>query len=91
MKRDLSQLTHKHIDAIKHWLKLSIRDEQCPFYHCVPSCMACDGIFPHGVNSICPCHQYSVKYVAKVARQVIKQWESNLPPSPGTGEKLGQR
>jgi hypothetical protein len=87
MKRDFSRLTQKHIDGIKQWLLKSDKNNSCPFYGWYPTCRICHDLFPNGPDRVlCPCDQYSTKYIAKVARQVIKQWESNLSPSPGTGE-----
>ena len=74
MKRNLSVLRKPDIRAIKKWLK-SNRGERlgwCPFGW---KCDRCLAIFPSlpdfGSLTLCPCGRFDIKYVTKVARQIV--------------------
>ena len=81
MKRNLDLITDDVKEAIKEWLALGIDGVRaCPF---TPSrCTVCRAIFPSlplivyfdiSINGICPCDCFSLSYVRKVARQVIRE------------------
>ena len=78
MKRNLSKLTVGDFFQIRYWAYHPDRRLYCPF-ECHPkSCQKCRDIFPKlDVSDACPCDVSSVKYVTKVARQVIKDWEES--------------
>lgn len=86
MKRNLKNLKPKHYEAIKKWLETSEEDHKCPWffihknYECSQIYHLCKDIFPKSKNYrdeilICPCVQFSYKYVRRVAKEVIKNYE----------------
>jgi len=80
MKRDITELTQRHIDGIEWWLDSSFKVQlfQCPFdfenpmNHWVPACQ-CNKIFP-GLKSNCPTSNYEMWYIRKVFRWVLSEW-----------------
>jgi hypothetical protein len=77
MKRDLSKLTGVDIDRIRYWMYHPERKMRCPFEGHLKSYQKCRDIFPKlDTTDACPCDVSSVKYVTKVARQIIKDWEA---------------
>jgi len=81
MKRDISNLTKRDVEGIKAWLKKKKEQKRdfCPFphrwgeYHCCKNCLS---IFPKLKQydlraSVCPCSQFSLGYVIRVARWVV--------------------
>jgi len=85
MKRDLLHLQPWHIEGIQLWLENANKRRVCPFK--IPArindCDRCHEIFPSNprVKYLCPCQLFSLSYVKRVARQVIKQWEAEHDPS----------
>jgi|GEM_PF-4356098 len=68
MKRKLGK---QEKDDIKNWLKLSDPNQHCPHWFCD----VCHAWFPRiampGIIN-CPCHVYSMKYVRKIARSMLR-------------------
>ena len=84
MKRDLRQLTPGYAAKIKVWLESDTPELNCPFVAMKRRQQVCHGIFPklgyrHVSTTLdicplaCPCRVYGLKYVRRIARQVIKE------------------
>ena len=80
MKRDFSIVPPEIKGRITHWLNLenALKGGLCPFSEMTNKCDICNAIFPK-LNKIlqeavtpCPCTKYSLKYVIKMAKEVIK-------------------
>jgi len=79
MKRDLSNLTEAHIKGIRRWLDSHYKWRFCPFHwewekHCER--ITCRAIFPKLPKYLCPCNQYSLSYVTRIAKEIVKEWEA---------------
>ena len=85
MKRDLSVITDEVKELIRKWIDKK-DDRACPFDFDLQLCSICKNIFPklpkytpylyfhrhHDWSFVCPCDAFSVKYVIKVAEEIIK-------------------
>ena len=78
MKRDLSKITEAHIKGIREWLDSGIKPFYCPFRIATPGCAVCKGIFPKfdQFKHYHPCRQYSISYVTRIAKEIVKEWEA---------------
>lgn len=77
MKRDLSRINENNIKNIIRWVNLSSFDNKENICPC-SSCETCRKIFPKLPKSgICPCNAYGVKYITRVAKRIIKEWNDN--------------
>lgn len=77
MKRDLSNVTEDHVWSLKKWVESEDKD-YCPFLGNGLICWddICYQVFPKLIKikmGACPCTKSGVKYVVKVARQIIKE------------------
>lgn len=73
MKRNLSNVTGDHIRRLKKWVEAKDKDN-CPFLDNGLTCEEdiCYQVFPGLVKEgDCPCDKSGVKYVTRVARQII--------------------
>jgi len=76
-KRNLSNLTEEDLEGIHKWTRTNkkFKKAYCPFRI---QCQKCLDLFPGlgwhlpGIN-ICPCQQYSIPYITKVAEQILKE------------------
>jgi len=78
MKRNFSNLTKTDIWNVKRWLKDPRGDSTCPFIVC-PN--RCNEIFPtlHKelfLSDPCPCTKFGIRYVVKVAREIVRRSEA---------------
>lgn len=78
MKRDIGVLNEYRMQGIKEWLELDsqLSRQRCPFIMGL-SCnrTTCQPLFPFKDKPKCPCECYDIKYVRRVAKQLIKAWE----------------
>jgi len=85
MKRNLDNLTAGNIKGIKEWLDKVDPETFCPFVDRSDDysnyCSKCHDLLPSLDEGICPCEVYSLSYLRRVARKVIKQWEAAHGPS----------
>lgn len=72
MKRDLSVITPGVRKKIEKWLWTDLLGD-CPFPASFkyPDCNICETVFPTSYR--CPCLQFNVNYVKRVAREVLKK------------------
>ena len=64
----------EYLVAFKGSVNMRSRDRVCPFHYAasVDCKEICPVIFPRLIIGRCPCHQYKLSYVQKVARKFIK-------------------
>jgi hypothetical protein len=79
-KKLLEHLTQDHINNIKKWLKADDTKKRatCPFVNRLESFYSCDIcmiMFKLPPIHFCPCDEFSVSHVTKVAKQTIEEWE----------------
>jgi hypothetical protein len=79
-KELLEHLTQAHVDEIKEWLAGDEIDKVtfCPFLgmpYYIDSCNICRIMFGLGDIHYCPCNEFPMSHVVKVAKQTIKEWE----------------
>lgn len=75
MKRDLSVITPDVRELIIGWFNLSNyhQETMCPGF----SCSVCKSIFPSlkPKNGEHPCKKFGLKYVKRVAREILRKTE----------------
>lgn len=67
------KLTKEGKELIRKWLTLHDIDKKgnCPLL--TTYCEICYSWFPRATSCNCPCFVYSLRYVVKVARKMIKE------------------
>ena len=80
MKRGTLQ-TKKEADQVIKWLGKGKEWRFCPWgqtYHCERNSHKCKRLFPklslHRPFKRCPCDEFDPKYVARKAKEFIKEW-----------------
>ena len=73
MKR--AKATEEEKKLIKEWLLQDWNEMACPFkglVKCYDLHSHCKRYFPQKRSPYCPCYEYSIKYVRRVAKELIK-------------------